>query len=156
MRVTPDFRLPPSVKTFYPWTTTYATSRTTVATATRTKTKDPQVAPLATATVCTPESANKEEVTGLRPTHEQAITLCECLDPFFRSFMAGISWLNLLTYGSLRARRRYRDMCVCFVRISSASLQLAYRIYTLQSMSPSCEKLQSGPAWFNSAFRGYG
>ncbi|GAA5868583.1 hypothetical protein JCM3774_005436 [Rhodotorula dairenensis] len=61
--------------TFYPTTTTYATSHTTVPTATRTKTKDPQMATLATATVCVPGTSDGKGFSGLKPTHDQSITL---------------------------------------------------------------------------------
>ncbi|GAA6023776.1 hypothetical protein JCM10207_001190 [Rhodosporidiobolus poonsookiae] len=64
--------------TFYPTTTTYSTSRTTIPTTTKTKTKTP--AAQSTATICKPGDADEKEFTGLRPTHDQTITLLR-LDP---------------------------------------------------------------------------
>ncbi|GAA5866083.1 hypothetical protein JCM8547_000592 [Rhodosporidiobolus lusitaniae] len=59
--------------TFYPTTTTYSTSRVTVPTTTKTKTKTP--AAQSTATVCAKGDADKKEFTGLKPTHDQSVTL---------------------------------------------------------------------------------
>lgn len=67
-------------QTFYPTTTTYETSRTTIPTATKTKTSgtqpDSRGGSKATSTVCAPEDSEEKEYTGLKPTHDQAITLC--------------------------------------------------------------------------------
>ncbi|GAA5895389.1 hypothetical protein JCM6882_006238 [Rhodosporidiobolus microsporus] len=59
--------------TFYPTTTTFSTSKTTIPTTTKTKTKTP--AAQSTATICRPGDADKKEFTGLKPTHDQSITL---------------------------------------------------------------------------------
>ncbi|GAA5945028.1 M50 family metallopeptidase [Sporobolomyces koalae] len=63
--------------TFYPTTTLLQTSRTTVATATHTKTQDPQrpKPQEPSDTGCLPGDANIREQTGLVPTHDQSITL---------------------------------------------------------------------------------
>ncbi|BGP27293.1 hypothetical protein JCM10295v2_006257 [Rhodotorula toruloides] len=63
--------------TFYPTTTTYSTSRTTMPTATRTKTASPAAVSAPTSTVCAPGDADQKQFTGLKPTHDQSITLCE-------------------------------------------------------------------------------
>ncbi|CDR35517.1 RHTO0S01e01090g1_1 [Rhodotorula toruloides] len=63
--------------TFYPTATTYSTSRTTIPTATRTKTASPAAASAPTSTVCAPGDADEKQFTGLKPTHDQSITLCE-------------------------------------------------------------------------------
>ncbi|GAA6049186.1 hypothetical protein JCM3770_003299 [Rhodotorula araucariae] len=60
--------------TFYPTTTTFATSRTTVPTTTKTKTQT-QAAATATSDVCRQGDADEKEFDGLRPTHDQTITL---------------------------------------------------------------------------------
>ncbi|GAA5990829.1 hypothetical protein JCM11641_000842 [Rhodosporidiobolus odoratus] len=65
--------------TFYPTTTTFSTSKTTIPTTTKTKTKS--YVPPSTATVCLPGDADKKEFTGLKPTHDQSITLCEAVYP---------------------------------------------------------------------------
>ncbi|GAA5995251.1 M50 family metallopeptidase [Rhodotorula paludigena] len=59
--------------TFYPTTTTYSTSKTTIPTTTKTKTKTP--AAQSTQTVCRQGDADEKEFTGLKPTHDQSITL---------------------------------------------------------------------------------
>ncbi|GAA6042441.1 hypothetical protein JCM8097_008454 [Rhodosporidiobolus ruineniae] len=61
--------------TFYPTTTTYSTSRTTIPTTTKTKTKTYPNPAQATATVCNKGDADQKEFTGLKPTHDQSITL---------------------------------------------------------------------------------
>ncbi|KAK4329668.1 Peptidase M50B-like-domain containing protein [Rhodotorula toruloides] len=61
--------------TFYPTATTYSTSRTTIPTATRTKTASPAAASAPTSTVCAPGDADQKQFTGLKPTHDQSITL---------------------------------------------------------------------------------
>lgn len=61
--------------TFYPTTTTYHTVRETIPTSTRTKTSS--YAPPATQTMCRPGDLSEKERTGLKPTHDQSITLCE-------------------------------------------------------------------------------
>ncbi|BGP19655.1 hypothetical protein JCM10213v2_007751 [Rhodosporidiobolus nylandii] len=60
--------------TFYPTTTTFSTSRTTIPTTTKTKTSTYK--PPSSATVCASGDADKKEFTGLKPTHDQSITLC--------------------------------------------------------------------------------
>ncbi|BGP51228.1 hypothetical protein JCM10450v2_007157 [Rhodotorula kratochvilovae] len=60
--------------TFYPTTTTYATSRTTIPTTTKTKTQT-QAAAQSTPTVCKQGDADDKEFDGLKPTHDQSITL---------------------------------------------------------------------------------
>ncbi|ORY88232.1 peptidase M50B-like-domain-containing protein [Leucosporidium creatinivorum] len=59
--------------TFYPTTTTYHTERTTIPTSTKTKTSTQ--APMATQTICWPGDSSVKERTGLKPTHDQSITL---------------------------------------------------------------------------------
>ncbi|GAA5826756.1 hypothetical protein JCM11251_002883 [Rhodosporidiobolus azoricus] len=59
--------------TFYPTTTTFSTHKTTIPTTTKTKTKTP--AAQSTATICKPGDADKKEFEGLKPTHDQSITL---------------------------------------------------------------------------------
>ncbi|KPV72659.1 uncharacterized protein RHOBADRAFT_46703 [Rhodotorula graminis WP1] len=62
--------------TFYPTTTTYATSHTTIPTTTKTKTQSPsQAAASSTPTTCAPGDADEKQSTGLKPTHDQSITL---------------------------------------------------------------------------------
>ena len=61
--------------TFYPTTTTYQTSTVKVPTTTKTKTHTPTAS--STSHVCLPGDASKKEHTGLTPTHDQSITLCE-------------------------------------------------------------------------------
>lgn len=62
--------------TIFPTTTSFKTERHTVPTTTRTKTSTQ--APPATQTVCRPGDSSVKERTGLKPTHDQSITLCEC------------------------------------------------------------------------------
>ncbi|CEQ39400.1 SPOSA6832_00916, partial [Sporobolomyces salmonicolor] len=59
--------------TFYPTTTAYWTSETTIPTTTKTKTMTPVAE--GTPTVCNPGDADEKEFTGLTPTHDQSITL---------------------------------------------------------------------------------
>ncbi|GAA5848981.1 hypothetical protein JCM9279_004683 [Rhodotorula babjevae] len=62
--------------TFYPTTTTYATSHTTIPTTTKTKTQSPtQAAASSRPTTCAPGDADEKQSTGLKPTHDQSITL---------------------------------------------------------------------------------
>ncbi|GAA5900287.1 hypothetical protein JCM8208_005316 [Rhodotorula glutinis] len=62
--------------TLYPTTTTYATSHTTIPTTTKTKTQSPsQAAASSTPTTCAPGDAEEKQSTGLKPTHDQSITL---------------------------------------------------------------------------------
>ncbi|TNY22642.1 peptidase M50B-like-domain-containing protein [Rhodotorula diobovata] len=61
--------------TFYPTTTTYQTSRTTIPTTTKTKTQTPGAAASSTPTVCNTGDADEKEFHGLKPTHDESITL---------------------------------------------------------------------------------
>lgn len=62
--------------TFYPTTTTYETKRTTIPTSTKIKTSTPPPPP-SRETQCRPGDSSVKERTGLKPTHDQSITLCE-------------------------------------------------------------------------------
>jgi len=66
-------------QTFYPTTTTYQTSRTTIPTTTKTKTQTPGAAASSTPTVCNTGDADEKEFHGLKPTHDESITLCASL-----------------------------------------------------------------------------
>ncbi|GAA5920891.1 hypothetical protein JCM3775_003995 [Rhodotorula graminis] len=79
--------------TFYPTTTTYATSHTTIPTTTKTKTQSPsQAAASSTPTTCAPGDADEKQSTGLKPTHDQSITLY-VIAIFFHSIVGiGIGW----------------------------------------------------------------
>lgn len=79
-------------QTFYPTTTTYATSHTTIPTTTKTKTQSPSQAAASSApTTCAPGDADEKQSTGLKPTHDQSITLCAL------SSLASPSSLTILT-----------------------------------------------------------
>jgi hypothetical protein len=78
------FSTPPELdsKTFYPTTTTYETSRTTIPTTTKTKTSTPGGGAYGSTSTakakysyCADGDANEKEHTGLVPTHDQSITL---------------------------------------------------------------------------------
>ncbi|GAA6049262.1 hypothetical protein NBRC10513_005745 [Rhodotorula toruloides] len=88
--------------TFYPTATTYSTSRTTIPTATRTKTASPAAASAPTSTVCAPGDADQKQFTGLKPTHDQSITLCESGWRNRRACLPFTRQLTVLLFSSFR------------------------------------------------------
>ncbi|GAA5948297.1 hypothetical protein JCM3765_001358 [Sporobolomyces pararoseus] len=93
--------------TFYPTTTQYYTSKTTIATATKTATQGPskpQAQESSGSGVCNPGDADVKEKTGLSPTHDQSITLY-VIAIFASRFLLSTFWLSsssVSTYNLMR------------------------------------------------------
>ena len=90
--------------TFYPTTTSYKDITVTVPTSTATKTSTP--VPVQTQTICRPGDSAQKQYSGLRPTHDQSITLCQS------SFLPSLYLVANRSARLLYRCRRHCHLCV--------------------------------------------
>ncbi|GAA5900790.1 uncharacterized protein JCM6883_004655 [Sporobolomyces salmoneus] len=119
--------------TFYPTTTTWYTSKTTIATATKTATQSSSNGPQqaqeqAASDVCLPGDADVKEKTGLTPTHDQSITLYViAICPPYSIVGIAIGW-NLFILRDLLYPFKVLTVAIHEIGHVFATIILGYRI----------------------------